>query len=111
MEKIEYRDAAGNLLNEEQVKALEGKVSFETKYETKTQIIDEEGNDVDSFAGTLAEAEEPSTDFEGEPSGAPPKVNVDGDLKKESKVKVADVKKGQAQPEGEAIAATEHDEL
>lgn len=45
-EKIEYRDQDGNLLNEEQVKALEGKVEFETKYATKTRVVDEHGNEI-----------------------------------------------------------------
>ena len=30
-ERIEYRDQDGNILNEEQVKALEGKVEFHTR--------------------------------------------------------------------------------
>ncbi|KAJ4259590.1 Dolichyl-phosphate-mannose--protein mannosyltransferase 1 [Fusarium torreyae] len=45
-EKVEYRDQDGNLLDPEQVKALEGKVEFKTKYETKTRVVDEEGNEV-----------------------------------------------------------------
>lgn len=46
-EKIEYRDQDGNLLNEEQVSSLEGKVSFQTRYETRTRVIDAAGNEVD----------------------------------------------------------------
>jgi dolichyl-phosphate-mannose-protein mannosyltransferase len=45
-EKVEYRDQDGNLLNEEQVKALEGKVEFKTRYETRTRVIDADGNEV-----------------------------------------------------------------
>ncbi|GKT66618.1 dolichyl-phosphate-mannose-protein mannosyltransferase [Colletotrichum tofieldiae] len=45
-EKIEYRDQDGNLLDEEQVKALEGKVEFKTKYETRTRVVDASGNEV-----------------------------------------------------------------
>jgi dolichyl-phosphate-mannose-protein mannosyltransferase len=45
-EKVEYRDQDGNLLNEEQVKALEGKVEFKTRYETRTRVVDAEGNEV-----------------------------------------------------------------
>ncbi|KAK1998171.1 dolichyl-phosphate-mannose-protein mannosyltransferase [Colletotrichum falcatum] len=45
-EKVEYRDQNGNLLNEEQVKALEGKVEFKTKYETRTRVVDASGNEV-----------------------------------------------------------------
>lgn len=45
-EKIEYRDQDGNLLNEEQVKALQGKVSFKTRYETRTRMVDAYGNEI-----------------------------------------------------------------
>ena len=45
-ESIEYRDDQGNLLNEEQVAALEGKASFQTKYETRTRLVDEAGNEL-----------------------------------------------------------------
>lgn len=47
-ERIEYRDQDGNLLNDEQVSALqqEGKVSFSTKYETKTRLVDAQGNEI-----------------------------------------------------------------
>lgn len=45
-ERIEYRDQDGNLLDEEQVKALEGKVEFKTRYETRTRVIDENGNEI-----------------------------------------------------------------
>ena len=42
-EKVEYRDQDGNLLDEEQVKSLKGKVEFKTKYETKTRVVDDNG--------------------------------------------------------------------
>lgn len=45
-EKVEYRDQDGNLLDEEQVKALEGKVSFKTRYETRTRLVDTNGNEI-----------------------------------------------------------------
>lgn len=45
-ERIEYRDQNGNLLNEEQVEALKGKVEFKTKYETRTRVLDAAGNEV-----------------------------------------------------------------
>ncbi|KAF4896253.1 Dolichyl-phosphate-mannose--protein mannosyltransferase 1 [Colletotrichum viniferum] len=45
-ERVEYRDQDGNLLDEEQVKALEGKVEFKTKYETRTRVVDASGNEV-----------------------------------------------------------------
>lgn len=45
-ERVEYRDDKGNLLNEEQVKALQGKVEFKTRYETRTRVVDDQGNEV-----------------------------------------------------------------
>jgi len=45
-ERVEYRDQDGNLLNEEQVKALEGKVEFKTRYETRTRVVDADGKEV-----------------------------------------------------------------
>ncbi|KAL1301548.1 hypothetical protein AAFC00_005787 [Neodothiora populina] len=125
LEKVEYRDAAGNLLDEEQVKALEGKVEFSTKYETRTRLIDDAGNEVaehaagdeaasSSAAGTIAEAENPSTDYEGGAvaSDKAPKVNVDADLKKEDIVEAEEQSSSLAQPEGDASSATAaHDEL
>ncbi|KAF4471401.1 dolichyl-phosphate-mannose- mannosyltransferase [Fusarium albosuccineum] len=50
-EKVEYRDQDGNLLDPEEVKALEGKVEFKTKYETKTRVVDENGNEVEEPEG------------------------------------------------------------
>lgn len=45
-EKVEYRDQDGRLLGDEEVSSLmsEGKVSFSTKYETQTKLVDELGN-------------------------------------------------------------------
>lgn len=48
-EKVEYRDQDGNLLDAEQVKALEGKVSFKTRYETRTRVVDTQGNEIYHF--------------------------------------------------------------
>lgn len=50
-ERVEYRDQDGNLLDEEQVKALQGKVEFKTRYETRTRIVDANGNEVPLPAG------------------------------------------------------------
>ncbi|KAK8070450.1 Dolichyl-phosphate-mannose--protein mannosyltransferase 1 [Apiospora hydei] len=38
----------GNLLDDEQVKALEGKVEFKTRYETRTRVVDAAGNELES---------------------------------------------------------------
>lgn len=62
-EKIEYRDQDGNLLDAEQVKSLEGKVSFKTRYETRTRIVDAQGNEINP---------------PDEPQIAPPHPDVDG---------------------------------
>jgi dolichyl-phosphate-mannose-protein mannosyltransferase len=63
-EKVEYRDQDGNLLNEEQVKALEGKVSFKTRYETRTRVVDPQGNEIGGF-GEEAGVAPPHPDVEG----------------------------------------------
>lgn len=66
-ERIEYRDQDGNLLNEEQVKALEGKVEFHTRYETRTKLLDVDGNEIlqsgvpETVAGSLVDAVNPET--------------------------------------------------
>jgi dolichyl-phosphate-mannose-protein mannosyltransferase len=45
-EKVEYRDQDGNLLDPEEVKKMAGKVSFKTRYETRTRMVDQYGNEV-----------------------------------------------------------------
>ncbi|KAH7176694.1 family 39 glycosyltransferase [Dactylonectria macrodidyma] len=68
-EKVEYRDQDGNLLDPEQVKALEGKVEFKTKYETQTRVVDEAGNELKAPDGgwpeDLAAVAPPHPDVEG----------------------------------------------
>lgn len=46
--EVEYRDSEGNILSEEQVKVLQeqGEISFETRYETRTRLIDTEGREL-----------------------------------------------------------------
>lgn len=65
--KVVYRDQDGNLLNEEQVKALKGKVEFQTKYETKTRIVDSNGNEIQGDLNDAAGAgvAPPHPDVEG----------------------------------------------
>lgn len=66
-EKVEYRDQDGNLLDSEQVAELEGKVSFHTKYETRTRLVDAAGNEIgDSSAGAEGFAP-PHPDVDREP--------------------------------------------
>jgi len=114
-ERVEYRDENGKLLNDEEVKALEGKVSFSTRYETRTRILDDNGNEIDEVvesgvAGTIADGENPETPGlpEGQASGKPPKVNVAEDLKKEQKVVNS---KQTAEPSSDLGSATARDEL
>jgi dolichyl-phosphate-mannose-protein mannosyltransferase len=91
-QKIEYRDQDGNLLDEELVKKLSGKVSFSTRYETRTKVLDHQGQEVDdAVAGSVAPPHpdvdmEPNTkgsneEEKGEP--APASVSPDADLAKE----------------------------
>ena len=74
-EKIEYRDEHGNLLDEEQVKALEGKVSFQTKYETRTRVVDDAGNEL----YVHVQERDAEDDGAAEAAGvAPPHPDVEG---------------------------------
>ncbi|KAK2064902.1 dolichyl-phosphate-mannose-protein mannosyltransferase [Colletotrichum caudatum] len=82
-EKVEYRDQNGNLLNEEQVKALEGKVEFKTKYETRTRVVDANGNEVQMPEGGWPQ--ELGQDQGG--NVAPPHPDVQG-VDPETKAKV-----------------------
>lgn len=115
-ERIEYRDENGRLMNEEEVAALEGKVSFSTRYETRTRILDEAGNEVyeglveeaPNYAGTLAVGENPETLGAVKASSAPPMVDVVADLAKERKV---DNSQQVAEPESDVGTATGKDEL
>lgn len=107
-EKVEYRDQNGNLLDPEQVAALEGKVEFQTKYETRTRLIDEAGNEIEE--GVVAP---PHPDVEGvdketvkkdDDSAVPQDAAASQEGEKESAQK-------QAKPASEGKEATVHDEL
>jgi dolichyl-phosphate-mannose-protein mannosyltransferase len=87
-EKIEYRDQDGNLLDEEQVKALEGKVEFETKYATKTRVVDEQGREI-----AMPEGGWPN-DLVG--GVAPPHPDVEGVDKETAKAESVEVPKDAA---------------
>lgn len=69
-EKVEYRDQDGNLLNEEQVSALQGKVSFQTRYETRTRTIDAAGNEIADGAAGAEGFAPPHPDVDREPETA-----------------------------------------
>lgn len=114
-EKVEYRDGDGKLLNEEEVKALEGKVSFQTKYETRTRMVDANGN-IMSVHGEEASVAPPHPDVQGanpETVGASAvdgqdqpasQEAVEADESKEESIAKSDNKK--AKPASEGIEAT-----
>lgn len=94
-ERVEYRDQNGNLLNEEQVKALEGKVEFQTKYETKTRLVDQFGNEIYS-------------DVNEAPAGvAPPHPDVQGVDSETVKGPAAEEGEGKPAPPPQDAAASQ----
>ena len=117
-EKVEYRDQDGNLLNEEQVSALQGKVSFQTRYETRTRIIDAAGNEIaDGSAGAEGFAP-PHPDVDREPETIVDAAGGDGrkypataspedDIGKEKSVEKANENK--PRPGSENRKATKND--
>ena len=116
-EKIEYRDQDGNLLHEDQVKALEGKVSFSTRYETRTRVVDAQGRELaDGAAGAEGFAPpHPDVDREPETAGdaseasgrdSPATVSPDDDIAKENSIDEAKSKSGSPRPASEGREAT-----
>ncbi|KAF2452440.1 glycosyltransferase family 39 protein [Lineolata rhizophorae] len=83
-ERVEFRDEAGNVLDEAAVAALQGKVSFRTRYETRTRLLDGEGNVVREEVREAGEAGEAGGAAQGERDGrvregeAPPHPDVMG---------------------------------
>ncbi|KAI9767736.1 MAG: hypothetical protein M1835_006993, partial [Candelina submexicana] len=116
-ERVEYRDQDGNLLDEAQVAALEGKVSFQTRYETRTRIVDAAGNEVaDGTPGAEGFAP-PHPDVEGrnpetldsneqEAREQPATVAVGGDVGKEDGVEQGKARGGKPRPASEGNEAT-----
>lgn len=117
-ERIEYRDENGRLLNDDEVKALEGKVSFSTRYETRTRLVDADGNEIydglvesqEGVAGTLAVGQNPDTSgvAQEQASAQPASVDAGEDVQKEESV---ESNKPSAEPESDAGSATGKDEL
>jgi dolichyl-phosphate-mannose-protein mannosyltransferase len=115
-EHVEYRDQDGNLLNEEQVASLQGKVAFQTRYETRTRVVDAAGNEVaegpagaEGFAPPHPDVEgrNPETagdGKEGEARDQPATASVGDDIGKEMKVEQG--KGGQPRPASEGNEAT-----
>ncbi|KAF2400471.1 dolichyl-phosphate-mannose-protein mannosyltransferas-like protein 1 [Trichodelitschia bisporula] len=104
-QRLEYRDEFGNILNEEQVEELKGKVKFETRYETRTRIIDVDGNELyEGPVGSMPPeyAPPPHPESEGlnpetgdgqevEVSDYPASADADDDLVKEQMVEESEV--------------------
>ena len=130
-QRVEYRDGRGNILNDDQVASLKGKVNFEvsitlvphslkdltlcmqTRYETRTRILDAAGNELyeGPVGGNYAP---PHPDVEGanpetpvvpksEAPGLPPAVEAETDLLKE---KSAEEEKKKPKPASEGNEAT-----
>lgn len=88
-ERIEYRDQDGNLLDEEQVKALEGKVEFKTRYETRTRVLDEYGNEKGENVVAPPHPDVEGVDSQtvkGDESVPPAKESVEGDREEKAKM-------------------------
>ncbi|PVI02318.1 glycosyltransferase family 39 protein [Periconia macrospinosa] len=118
-ERVEFRDENGRVLDPEEVEALQGQVSFKTRYETRTRIIDGEGNEI---VDSLVEAHEvdgngvapPHPDVQGrnpetkgqddaEASDSPPTVDAKEDKQKEQSI---EKEAKEPKPASEANAAT-----
>ena len=106
-ERVEYRDQDGNLLNDEQVAALmkEGSATFETKYETRTRLVDAAGNEIQGEEAIApehpdAEGASPETKKGPEGEGAQP---LQAQVPSGSESKKRD---SQAKPASEANEAT-----
>ena len=119
-EKIEYRDQDGNILNEDQVSSLEGKVSFQTRYETRTRVLDANGNELedgpvspaggDGFAPPHPDADQGTSAGQAEDDGKeyPATASPEDDVGKE---KSAEKSQKKAKPASEGVEATSKDEL
>ena len=109
-ERVEYRDQDGNILDEMDVKSLEGKVSFSTRYETRTRVIDVEGNEIGEGSAGAEGFAPPHPDVDREPETAsdeavegrdyPATASPQDDLKKEKSVEEGNDKKPRPASEG-----------
>lgn len=110
-ESVEYRDEKGNILNEEQVANLvkQGKVSFKTRYETRTRVIDPEGRELgkENHAPPHPDVEGQNPETLGKDGGESPldkPASVAGDEKSVQK------EEGKPKPASEGRDATGHKE-
>lgn len=104
--RVEYRDQDGNILDEKLVAALakEGKVSFETRHETRTRL--EHGHEVEMINGQVAP---PHPDVEGqnpETLGKPEQAADDGPASVAGGSSVAEPNSPEAKPASEGNEAT-----
>ena len=126
LENIEYRDPDGNLLNDEQVRALQNQpgVSFSTKYETRTRLVDDNGREVGLADGHIkdgdpvphpdTEGRNPNTagmemaqkDIEKMVPDSPPTVDAVGDVGKERSLENDRKASGKPRPGSERDEAT-----
>ena len=113
-EKVEYRDQDGNLLDQEQVSSLKGKVSFQTRYETRTRVVDGAGNEIaDGPAGAEGFAP-PHPDADRIPETASDPAENDGrkypatasENDDENKENMVEKNKGKPKPGSEGNDAT-----
>lgn len=101
-------------MNEEEVAALAGKVDFQTRYETRTRMIDADGNEViDNSAGTAPphpadrEPETAANDPENDGREIPATASAEDDVAKEISAQKNDGGKPKPASEGsEATSAT-----
>lgn len=107
-EKVEYRDQHGNILNAEQVKELQGKVEFETKYETRTRVVDEQGKEIPSGGVAPPHPDVEGVDKETVKADAKDDTVKDAAASRDGEKEAEDVK---AKPASEGKDATGKDEL
>ena len=69
-ERVEFRDENGRVLDPNEVEALQGEVSFKTRYETRTRVVDSDGNEIMESLVDAHEVEESGV--------APPHPDVEG---------------------------------
>ncbi|KAI1959539.1 Dolichyl-phosphate-mannose--protein mannosyltransferase 1 [Ophidiomyces ophidiicola] len=85
-ESVEYRDQNGNVLNAQQVSSLakEGGVSFQTRYETRTRVVDAQGRDLEQQLAPPhpdVDGQNPETPGKGESAHGDKPASVAGDEK------------------------------
>lgn len=110
---IEYRDENGNILDPAEIEAMKDQISFETRYETRTRLVDLanghtalEGDDTEekSYAGTIALGENPETSaVESVVGETPASAAVGDDVQKEMSVEAEAERTADAQPGAQEV--------